>query len=202
MDARARATTALGGYFKPFRHEISGNTFSNQDNPMDIITVTSQEWRFIWQDLPLEHPDIVLSLGTGCRADDGLPERKRSKATRNKLTKTFRSTQKAQKAISQQELWDSYISQLSDFATHRFWRLDPEFDHDLPGIDDVTKLRAFRQQLQKHAAVQLQIPRLAAQLVASLFYFELSEPISKTETNEFIAKGKSMTIINKILSNS
>jgi hypothetical protein len=182
---RLRATTALKGYFKPFRHEKLQQTFSNNTTSR-IVTTTSREWRFIWPELPLDYPDLVLSLGTGICT-------KKSYGGRKKLTKTPNPQQTPRHAkddaISLEKHWEKYVNQLPRHQSSRFSRLNPKFDETLPEMDDVSQIDQYLRRSPSGAGIQDQLRNIAAQMVASLFYFELSEPISNGASGGFLVKG-------------
>jgi len=60
----AAATSAASSYFKPFYHHASGRSFLDgglyYNNP---VKVAHREMHMLWPDI--DHPDILLSLGTG-----------------------------------------------------------------------------------------------------------------------------------------
>lgn len=163
-----------------------------------MITVAGLEWKEIWPELEQEYPDILLSLGSGYRLTS--PSVASNNVWRNstRLMQAIAPGAKRSAASSNilefggQSGWDAYTSQLSDFAMSRFFRLDPEFCDPLPAIDDVARLKSLQRKVQEHMGIRNQIRRLVSQLVASLFYFELSEPIGKGLGDDFVAKGTTM----------
>ena len=66
---RARATSAAPSYFKTYRSERSRRGYLDgavyHNNP---VRVADLERRLIWPDTELSPPDILLSIGTGCKS--------------------------------------------------------------------------------------------------------------------------------------
>ena len=62
----AAATSAAPSYFKPFIHEATERTYLDgalyHNNPVRLVRSEAQ---LLWPDVADEHPDILLSIGTG-----------------------------------------------------------------------------------------------------------------------------------------
>jgi hypothetical protein len=169
----------------PFYHEPSKQFYMDDPLSDNIITAVAFEWRAIWPDLAQEYPDILLSIGTGCNLSPHSPAghitRKRTPSWMDAISpgKLGLKSSKECFLINRQNAWDAYTTQLPDFALERFFRLNPELSEDLPAADDIDRMIPLQRMMLEHAQIQTHIRRLASHLVASLFYFELSEQISE-----------------------
>jgi hypothetical protein len=65
MWEAAAATSAAPTFFKPFKHS-SGRSFLDgalyNNNPVKIV---QKERKLLWPDVEKQHPDVLLSVGTG-----------------------------------------------------------------------------------------------------------------------------------------
>ena len=197
------ATSATTQLFKPFHHEPSKQFFAN-DPLSGTITVAALEWRAIWHDLGQDYPDILLSVGTGYSRTLRSPtikEQRKSASWIGKIAPGKLGLKSPNEAllVDRQSAWDAYNTQLPDSTLGRFIRLNPEFGEDLPAVDDVGGMKSLQRMVREHTGISAEIRRLAPRLVASLFYFELSEPILEAPGGSFVAKGNPMNADSPIL---
>jgi hypothetical protein len=182
--------------FKPFHHEPSKQFFANDAFSDSTVAVAALEWKAIWHDLEQDYPDILLSVGTGYNPSPQSPtinERRRTSSWIGTTAPERLGSNSCNEAAltDRQSAWDAYMTQLPDSALGRFIRLNPEFSEDLPVIDDVGRMESLQRMVREHVGISVEIRKLAPRLLASLFYFELSEPILEAPDNGFVAKGSS-----------
>src|SRR5271170_5714665 len=163
---------AIPKLFKPFHHEPSKQVYfdgaPSHNNP---ILIAHNEYKITWTGYGFapDYPDIVLSIGTGLETE---------------------SSRNSQDTTECDNAWDDYINLLpiSDPGS-RFVRLNPAFSEALPAPDDTGRMKSL-QNLVRSCINGDQIKRLAAQLFATLFYFESSDTILETSDNQFLVQGK------------
>ncbi|KAH7122438.1 hypothetical protein B0J11DRAFT_437907 [Dendryphion nanum] len=191
----ARATSAAPRYFKPFHHQTTKQIYMDgalyNNNP---IRIADTEWKLIWSASPCDHPDLMLSLGTGYRSEQpAIPERntsmKRGLFKNGKMM--FRiATDHIQDALNCEKIWHDYIRPLPDQMTlSRFIRYNPKIN-DLPELDDVHAIGRLQKEVREQLNTDsILIGRIAMQLVATTFYFE-TERLLQQPHNNAIATGR------------
>ncbi len=191
----ARATSAAPRYFRPFVHEASKQVYMDgalyHNNP---VRIADTEWKLIWSGGPTTHPDLMLSLGTGLAPD---PDEKslKSPITKRGLIRNGRmllkiATDHIEDALDCEKAWREYTrSFIISGSSSRFVRYNVDVDGNLPALDDVKALEPLQTQVtEKLTQDVVGITRLAFQLVAMCFYFDV-ERIQPTAQNTAIATG-------------
>jgi hypothetical protein len=182
---RARATMAIPKLFKPFHHEPSKQVyFDGAPSHHNPILIAHSEYKIAWTGYGFapDCPDIVVSIGTGLETESG------------------RNSQDADRISTDcDNAWDDYLNLLpiSDPGS-RFVRLNPAFSVVLPAPDDIGRMMSL-QNLVRSCIDGDQIKRLAAQLFATLFYFESSDTILETSDNQFLVQGKLLRLCSSKL---
>ena len=192
---------AIPKLFKPFHHEPSKQVYfdgaPSHNNP---ILIAHNEYKITWTGYGFapDYPDIVLSIGTGLETESSRNSQDTDRiSTMSRVT--GHANGEAQQRASRNQIafttecdnaWDDYINLLpiSDPGS-RFVRLNPAFSEALPAPDDTGRMKSL-QNLVRSCINGDQIKRLAAQLFATLFYFESSDTILETSDNQFLVQGK------------
>ena len=179
---RARATSAAPPYFKPFiaresrREFIDGAAYHN--NP---INVADAERKYIWPDVDKLEPDILLSLGTGKNSKhlSREAEKLQKQEDDSKWTKMLPNALKIlsarlSDALDSERAWDRFsVNVVGRDPSHRYIRLNPEFDSAPPALDQKERLATLEFDLKPIlASMHVSIRHVADQLIASCFYFE------------------------------
>jgi hypothetical protein len=189
---------AIPKLFKPFHHEPSKQVyFDSVPSPHNPILIAHEEYKIALSEygFALDYLDIVVSIGTGLEAESSrnsqdtdrisIMSRVKGRASR----KTEQSASRGQIASSSVDhnVWDDYLNLLQISAPDsRFVRLDAAFPGDLPPADDMKSL----QNLVQSKINADQIKRLAAQLFATLFYFESLGTSLEASDNQCLVQGK------------
>lgn len=97
-------------------------------------------------------------------------------------------------ALDCDRIWDDYFASvatnlLQPDATSRFHRLNPRLEGEVPGLDEKNKMGHVRRLANAALSKDPAIDRVAHQLLASLFYFQLSS-ISDGEKNLHYVQGE------------
>jgi hypothetical protein len=192
---------AIPKLFKAFHHEQSKQIYvesaSSRYNPI-LIAHTEYKIASTEDTVEIEYPDIVLSLGTGAKTTSSQNSKDSEKPSLLSRLRRQGSTKTQQRGTNRQILasreggdaWDDYLNQLPISAPpSRFVRLNPALK-DLPASDGIESIDSIQSVVQNYYASGNQIKRLAAQLFATLFYFECSETILETEDNQVTVQGK------------
>ncbi|KAF9697343.1 hypothetical protein EKO04_005060 [Ascochyta lentis] len=192
----ARATPAAPRYFRPFVHEESKQIYMDgalyHNNP---VRVADAEWKLIWSGGPTTHPDIMLSLGTGLAPDQGEKSLK-SPISKRGLIRNGRmllkiATDHIEDALDCEKTWHEYTRPLIiNGPSSRFVRYNVDVDGNLPGLDDVKALEPLQAKVvEKLSQDAVRITRLAFQLMATCFYFDV-ERIQQSAQNTATATGR------------
>jgi hypothetical protein len=192
---------AIPKLFKPFHHEPSKQVYFDgapfQHNP---ILIAHNEYKITWTGYGFapDYPDIVVSIGTGLETEssrnsqdtDRISTMSRVKGHASRKTQQWASRNQIAFSAHCDNAWDDYLNLLpiSDLGS-RFVRLNPAFSDVLPAPDDIGRMMSL-QNLVRSCIDGDQIKRLAAQLFATLFYFESSDTILETSDNQFLVQGK------------
>ena len=146
------------------------------------INIADKERKLLWPNLRDDHPDIMVSIGTAYKLDDGStnetsPPSKvglgvvsHGKSLFNLGLGLINST------LDSEKTWNSYLGVLQPPSKHcdRYVRLNPLLDEAPPHIDEVDKLRYIQVMAREKFLEDSRIQRVANQLIASSFYFERS----------------------------
>ncbi|KAF3039476.1 hypothetical protein E8E12_000358 [Didymella heteroderae] len=213
----AAATSAAPSYFKPFVHEPTEKTYLDgalyHNNPVRLVRSEAQ---LLWPDVADEHPDILVSIGTG-QEKHGTKSRNpmygyenSQRNHRRETSDTTTSTKRSgftfmgfkQILTAMQSRFDNILHaenawlDFCDVATtdenaFRYVRINPEISN-LPSLDDVAQLKAIQvatcNALERPES-RAQIKRVAHMLVASSFYYERTN-VPRNVYNGYSCTGK------------
>jgi hypothetical protein len=192
---------AIPKLFKPFHHKPSKQVyFDGVPSPHNPILIAHEEYKIASSEygfLP-DYPDIVVSIGTGLETEssrnsqdtDRISIMSRVKGRASRKTKQSASRGQIASSAVDHNVWDDYLNLLQISAPDsRFVRLDATFPDDLPPVDDISHMKSF-QNLVRSKVNADQIKQLAAQLFATLFYFESLGTSLETSNNQCLVQGK------------
>ncbi|ORX97103.1 hypothetical protein BCR34DRAFT_524516 [Clohesyomyces aquaticus] len=194
----ARACMATPRLFKPLQHLPSRTTLLecglHSQNPVHIAM---NECRAL---LPESitgdyHPDIVLSLGAGIYSTnpssmEPMPTRPaRGFGVRGRGIKV--PEYQILMAAHCQKIWDDHMNTLSGSeSSSAYVRLNFEISEGLSSFESHDSMKLLRNRVEEQYKSDGRLKRIAAQLVATLFYFESSGPIWDSGEDAFLAKGR------------
>ncbi|CAI6090991.1 unnamed protein product [Clonostachys chloroleuca] len=131
----------------------------------------------------LEHPDFILSLGTGeSRPKNDVSERATGTSWCSWLTPwLYRLAQ-----MNFMKMLDEQPRKVIQ-ANPRYYRLTTKFDHDIPRLDDVNSIQTLQSHVDQDQTLVSKIENIAERLIASLFYFELDAVPEKIDGRYFVS---------------
>lgn len=131
----------------------------------------------------LEHPDFILSLGTGeFRPKNDVSERATGTSWCSWLTPwLYRLAQ-----MNFMKMLDEQPRKVIQ-ANPRYYRLTTKFDHDIPRLDDVNSIQTLQSHVDQDQTLVSKIENIAERLIASLFYFELDAVPEKIDGRYFVS---------------
>lgn len=177
----ARATSATPTCFKALFHEASKQTFWDggvyNNNP---INVAERERKLIWPELAKQEPDVVVSIGTlFCGKTEKKRTTKLGSSPKGILAGSVSvakiASDHSHTTLDSQRTWEEFI-QVRGLARHdrgRYIRLNPELDIQPPRLDEVEQLSYLEEMTRFLMGGEYKLQRLARQLVATCFYFEV-----------------------------
>jgi len=196
----ARSTAAAPKTFKPYYHEASKQTYLDgalwHNNP---INIADRERKLIWPELREDYPDIVVSVGTTFSSRLHRQESERAAAVATPRRGVYNHISALLKiakdhvfsSFNSERIWIEFKSGIpKSVEWSRFVRLNPELTEDPPLLDEVHKMKALQSTVRSKMAQDACVKRLALQLLATSFYFELAGPISETDSGLFEAQGR------------
>ena len=145
------------------------------------INIADKERKLIWPSLENYHPDIVLSIGTSMNAT-GRSTVEKEPSPLSGILSHGRSLYKIAidhivSNLDSEKAWENYLSVLQpppDYRS-RYVRLNPRIGEDPPKIDEVDRLKYIQDTVRKELSVDRRIDKIASQLIASSFYFEIDK---------------------------
>jgi len=190
-------------YFKSFYHSASTHTFNDGgikfNNP---VTLANEERKIIWPESKNRDPDILLSIGTAF--DSSSANRRRDPGPRSRAgvggfaRKMFKiAVDIIQDDINCQHTWKKFLEGLAiqedDKERYRkYFRLNPDLKGTkkpvpkLDAVDQMDWLETYTKELLIHSQ---ELHAVAATLIASLFYFEISHIEGDTEEGPLTIEG-------------
>ncbi|KAK1832963.1 acyl transferase/acyl hydrolase/lysophospholipase [Podospora conica] len=177
----ARATCAAPQYFKQFYHSpsqrlyVDGAVFHN--NPVRIAEL---ERRILWPEH--QQPDVMLSIGTGSvDPSDSVTVKCFRMRKQPGVFSNWRHLLKIlmnnmELALDCDRIWDEYYQLAAPSVSapsKRLFRINPSITGTLPALDDVNRMAGLQREVRRWLATEPQIAKVARQLVASSFYFDL-----------------------------
>lgn len=198
----ARATSAAPTMFKPFAHDPSGQVY--QDGALYYncpVEIAIREHRLVWPDAA-EHPDIVLSLGTGVNPNSRSKPLLGAKPSRWGLVSEAKALAKIaidhiQSSLNSQQTWETFLTQKNPPANlrDRYIRLNLRLDQDPPRMDDVRALHELRELTRsKYTSQRDYVKTVADRLLATCFYFvqDMEIPVNEHEDDSITISGTIM----------
>ena len=181
MDCRARATSAAPTYFRSYYHKPTRQVYEDggiyYNNPVEIAEA---ERKTIWPETALEHPDIMLSIGTGYNSSKHLKKpmftqfRRPAKFGVISNIKNLKRIAEDHIALSteSQRTWNAWYKMVSRSPEddNRFFRLNVDCPKDPPALDDLSGMRDLREYTHEQYGANQIIQKIASHLVASSFY--------------------------------
>ena len=189
----ARATSAAPSFFKSFYKEQNGHTY--QDGALKLnnpILAAHFEMVNIWdQNTESAAPDMVLSIGTGYFPDDRNathdPGPRYGVGLVDGMKNFFHIAKGAiREDLDCEKAWKEYMECLGpEFSDRRqrLHRLNVPFTGpkiELDAVNRMAELEARTEAYYRDPRVFAEISDVAAQLIASLFYFERTNKINLT----------------------
>lgn len=206
----ARCTSAAPGFFKPYSHTrcgglrkeyIDGGMLFN--NP---VSLAYREALLAFREQASPNIDILLSLGTGLNEEPTTQAASLSSAPNHSIKapaagsiRTLFTLVKNQIELNlQTELqWERFITgagAISKGQGRRFKRINPWLGSAPPELDQVSKLKETFDTTTNaldHKVMRDTMVQTAKELVASCFYFKLTEQVRWNEKSEaFSCKGQ------------
>lgn len=134
----------------------------------------------IWPESALDHPDIVLSIGSGYNPNKNLNNAvptKFSRPTRFGVISNIKNLKRIAKdhiAISteSQRTWNAWFRIVSRSVddVNRFYRLNVDCHQDPPTLDDISGMQELRELTHQQYGANQIIQKIASHLVATSFY--------------------------------
>ncbi|KAJ8113331.1 hypothetical protein OPT61_g4511 [Boeremia exigua] len=211
----AAATSAAPSIFKPFIHKPTERTYLDgalyHNNPVRLVRSEAQ---LLWPDMADEHPDILLSIGTGqdrhvmnpyplreYETSQRSHRRQASDATSSTKRSGFTFVGFKQILSAMHSRFDNILHaenawlDFCDIATtdengSRYVRINPEIGSP-PSLDDVSQLKAVQAAARNSLETtesRAQIRRVSHMLVASSFYYERTSMPAKVN-NAYLCAG-------------
>lgn len=191
----ARATTAAPGYFRSFYHPSNGHTY--QDGALRLnnpILAADYERRIIWPECAHILPDVLVSISTGYFPNakphtDGPGPR----INIGLLDGVKAFVQIGRDAIESdldcERTWDDFVQCTVPAGSAKgdhLHRLTLPVAGPRIELDAVDKMSELEELTKNYYSVNAGfIEKIACQLVASLFYFELASRVAMTVTGTF-----------------
>lgn len=181
IEAAAQATFSLPGLFDPIRSgkgkEYSGGG-PEYSNPARETVIEAQR---IWPKASNLHPDVLVSIGTGCLG--------------RQPTSSESSEPRPQHGVNNADMtWNELFGKLAEDNYNRYIRLCPEFPYFLPEIDQIRVLTGAnrhmetvtanfltndRKQIITNGSNGSQIGLVVRRLVSTTFYFQRTKAVSE-----------------------
>lgn len=193
----ARATSAAPTFFRALCHEPSkqvlwdGGVYNN--NP---INIAERERKLIWPDLAEQEPDVVVSIGTlfctkiETKRTVGFTSSPRGIVAHLKFLAKMASDH-LHTSLDSQKTWDDFMGSRRPVGQdkERYVRLNPELHQQPPKMDEVKQLGYLQEATRFLIGGDEKLKRLARQLVATSFYFEVVGDVREFDGGMFEADG-------------
>jgi hypothetical protein len=202
----ARATSATPGYFRSFYKPENCHTY--QDGALKLnnpVLAADYERQIVWPECAHTLPDILLSIGTGhfpdAKVRTGEPGPRVGIGLVNGA-KAFVQVGRdfIEEGLDCEKTWEDYvqctISEASE-RKNRLHRLTLPIDGPKIDLDAVDKMAELEERTKRYyGRNQNIIDKVAAQLVASLFYFSLVSRVAMTVTGNLRRPFRSGKVAN------
>ena len=150
------------------------------NNPVEIADA---ERKMIWPESALDHPDIMLSIGTGYNSNKSLnnstPAQFRRPARLGVISniKNLKRIAEDHIAISteSQRTWNAWYRLVSRSGDdkNRLYRLNVDCRKDPPALDDISAMQELREYTHQQYGANQIIQKIASHLVATSFYIHI-----------------------------
>jgi hypothetical protein len=203
MWEAARATMTDPKLFKPYHHETSKQVFADRKNALqNPALIAYNEFKTLSDDpaLSSEYPDILISIGIGADADHD-EENEMKKIYRLSTTESQLSTvdtrldrqesrnDSGNTQLKNQRAWNDLIrSEAISPSRARFIRLNPILESELPPFRDSLYAEVAKDLVRRSMNVG-HVKTLAAQLFATLFYFDVPDTVTDVNEEYFVIQG-------------
>jgi hypothetical protein len=147
------------------------------NNPVEIADA---ERKMIWPESALDHPDIMLSIGTGYDSSKNLnnpmPTQFRRPARLGVISniKNLKRIAEDHIALSteSQRAWDAWYRMVcrSVEDNNRFYRLNVDCGRDPPALDNISAMQELREYTHQQYGANQIIQKIASHLIATSFY--------------------------------
>lgn len=190
----ARATSAAPGYFKSFYHPRNLHTY--QDGALKLnnpVLAADYERLCVWGEGPQSAPDVLVSIGTGFFPDAKAKSSDPGPQTGIGLVNGAMTFVNIARDVIESDLdcektWEDYV-QCAVPEGHerrsRYHRLTLEIRGPKIELDAVNEMPKLRNLTKGHYSKNAYlIDKVAGQLIASLFYFNVVSRASTTVTGK------------------
>lgn len=180
-------------------HEPSKQVYADgaiyHNNP---IQIADQERKLLWPSLSDEPPDIILSIGTSFNPNSSRRKnQKRPSAPHLGVLNHAKQLIKIaidhiSSTLDSEKTWKDYIDVLNPQSADedRYVRLNPQLSGDPPALDEVYSIEGLQAEVrQLMRAKGDTIKRVARQLIATSFYFEISGRTGETSDSGMSCRG-------------
>lgn len=145
----------------------------------------------IWPESAHDHPDIMLSIGTGYDSNKNLDNAKPTEVRRPARLGVI-SNIKNLKRIAEDHIalstesqrtwnaWNRLVSRSVD-DNSRFYRLNVDCRRDPPALDDVSAMQQLREYTHQQYGANQIIQTIASHLIATSFYINIQPSSSGKE---------------------
>lgn len=150
----------------------------HHNNPCRVADL---ERKALWPEI--EAPDVFLSVGTGSSISLERQTSERMSAAKKGIVSHGMNLlnilkKNMETALDCERIWDDFFASVATSLQHgttsRYHRINPRLEGEIPALDEKDKMgqvrRAARAALLKDHAIE----RIARQLLASTFYFQLA----------------------------
>lgn len=190
----ARATSAAPGFFKSFYHPRNAHTY--QDGALKLnnpILAADYERLCIWGEGPQSSQDVLVSIGTGY-----FPDVRRRSGDPGPTTgigfvngaMVFANIAKdaIESELDCEKTWEDFLHHAAPEGherRNRFHRLTLPIQGPKIGLDAVDEMENLQSWTKAHWEKNSNlIDKVAGQLIASLFYFDVVSRVSLTVTGK------------------
>lgn len=150
----------------------------------------------IWPETALDHPDIMLSIGTGYDSSKDLNHptttQFRRPARRGVISnmKNLKRIAEDHIALSSesQRTWNAWYRMVSRSKDdeNRFYRLNVDCRRDPPALDNISAMQELREYTHQQYGANQKIQKIASHLIATSFYINIqSFSLGKKKSTTF-----------------
>lgn len=159
--------------------------------------VADSERKALWPDI--DAPDVFLSVGTGSSISLERQTSERMSAAKKGIVShgmtLFNILKKnMETALNCDRIWEDYFASVATklqpgTTTSRYHRINPRLEGEVPALDEKDKMGQVRRSARAALLKDHAVERIARQLLASTFYFQLAS-ISDEQDGLHYVQGK------------